>query len=293
MWGTAALGETKKRTLEQPDIDGFKSLYGGSPSIGAPVLMAPANGSTGVSTTPTLSWNAVSGATSYDVYFGSTASPALVGTVSTTTYQPGTLAAGAAYYWRVVAKNASGSATSATFSFTTAGGTMAGPVLISPANGATGVSVRPVMQWTAVAGAGSYDLYVGTSSFAVTHRNGHRDLCDRHRIPIRGRCITGRWLPGLRLVHPVRRFRLSAPDNVVSGAVPQRTVPAACLDHPFLSYRFPSAGDTNSERLRLTTRARKFNLVHNLGAGRGGSIGAATTEKGISFESFACYSCVG
>jgi len=29
MWGSAGYGETKKRTLEQADIDGFISLYGG------------------------------------------------------------------------------------------------------------------------------------------------------------------------------------------------------------------------------------------------------------------------
>ena len=28
MWGSAAFGETKKRTLEQADIDGFIGLYG-------------------------------------------------------------------------------------------------------------------------------------------------------------------------------------------------------------------------------------------------------------------------
>ena len=39
MWGSAAFGETKKRTLEQPDIDGFLSLYEGTPAtVGAPVL---------------------------------------------------------------------------------------------------------------------------------------------------------------------------------------------------------------------------------------------------------------
>ncbi len=168
MWGSASYGETKKRTLEQADIDGFLSLYSGaSTTVAAPVLTSPANGATGVAATPTLSWNAASNATSYDVYFGATPTPALVATVSATSYQPGSLSAGATYYWRVAAKNSTGSASSSTFSFTVAAGTpgaTSGPALLSPADGSTDVSLHVVMQWTAVPGATAYDLYVGTTA---------------------------------------------------------------------------------------------------------------------------------
>src|SRR3954469_25752139 len=49
MWGSAAYGETKKRTLDQADIDGFRTLYGGgtgggTTTVGTPVLATPANG---------------------------------------------------------------------------------------------------------------------------------------------------------------------------------------------------------------------------------------------------------
>jgi hypothetical protein len=164
MWGTAFLGETKKRTLDQADINGLISLYGRTSTIAAPVLSAPANGGTGVSRTPSLVWGAAAGATSYQVYLGTTASPALVATVTGTSYQPGTLLAGVTYYWRVVSKNATGSASSATWSFTTTGGTLTAPVLVSPANGATGLSLTPVLQWNPVAGATSYEVHLGTSS---------------------------------------------------------------------------------------------------------------------------------
>lgn len=170
MWGSASFGETKKRTLEQPDIDGFLSLYAGaSTAPGAPVLTSPSNGATGVPATPTLSWTASTNATSYDVYFGATSSPAFVTTVTGTSYQPGTLTAGTTYYWRVAAKNAGGSATSGTFSFTVApGGATSGPTLLAPANGATGVSLSPVMQWSAVQGTTAYDLYIGTSASSLS-----------------------------------------------------------------------------------------------------------------------------
>lgn len=163
MWGTAALGETSKRTLEQPDIDGFLSLYGPSGTVSAPVLTAPGNGATGVATSVTLSWSAVNGATAYDVYLGSS----LAATVSTTSYAPAGLAAGTAYSWHVVAKTSTGSASSATWTFTTAtsgSGSLTAPVLLSPANGATGVSTLPTLQWSGVSGATSYDVYVGTTA---------------------------------------------------------------------------------------------------------------------------------
>lgn len=174
MWGSAAHGETKKRTLDQADIDGFVGLYGksaSSPTVGAPVLTSPANGATGVSTTAALSWAAASNATAYDLYLGTGTSPGFVATVTGTTYQAGSLTAGAKYYWRVVAKNSSASASSATFSFTVAAATApapttsgSGPALVSPANGATGVSASPMMQWNPFAGATGYDVYIGTTS---------------------------------------------------------------------------------------------------------------------------------
>ena len=163
MWGSATFGETKKRTLEQADVDGFVSLYGlRIPAVGTPILTVPANGASGVATAPGLVWNAASNATSYDVYVGTTPSPALVATVAGTAFQPGTLTAGVTYYWRVVAKNASGSATSNTFSFTVASAIV--PTLLAPADGATAVALVPVMQWSAVPGATSYDVYIGPTA---------------------------------------------------------------------------------------------------------------------------------
>jgi hypothetical protein len=165
MWNSASYGETKKRTLEQADLDGLFSLYGARVTIpGAPTLISPANGATGVPAAPSLIWNPAANATSYDVYFGQAASPPLAGTVAATTFRPGILAAGATYYWRVVAKNAAGSTGSATFSFTVAGGIpTAGPTLSSPQDKATGVALRTVLEWSEVPGATVYEVYLGTT----------------------------------------------------------------------------------------------------------------------------------
>ena len=164
MWGSAAYGETNKRTLEQPDIDGALSLYGATGSVSTPVLTTPANGATGLGTSVGLGWSAVTGATSYDVYLGTT----VAATVAGTSYTASGLTAGTTYSWHVVARTASGSASSATWTFTTAttggSGSLTAPTLLSPGNGATGVSTVPTLRWQGVTGATSYDVYVGTSA---------------------------------------------------------------------------------------------------------------------------------
>jgi hypothetical protein len=85
----------------------------------APLLVSPSNGATGISPTPTLSWNAAAGATSYDVYFGAGGTPSFVTNTTTTSYSPSLLMPGTMYSWQIVAKSAGGSASSAIWSFTT------------------------------------------------------------------------------------------------------------------------------------------------------------------------------
>jgi len=138
-------------------------------------LTGPANGATGVSVTPTLSWSASGGATSYDVYYGTTSPGMLQANVTGTSYTvPVALANNTTYYWKVVAKNAAGetTATGAPRSFTTEQMPVPGVFsLTSPANGATGVAVTPTLTWTASSGAASYDVYYGTTSPGTLQTN--------------------------------------------------------------------------------------------------------------------------
>ncbi len=95
---------------------------------GTPSSPSPPNGTTGVSSSPTLAWSAV-GAASYQVRFGTTNPPPSAATnLSSASYAPGTLAAGTRYYWQVIAVNAAGSTTGPVWSFTTASGSSPSPL---------------------------------------------------------------------------------------------------------------------------------------------------------------------
>jgi hypothetical protein len=81
---------------------------------------SPADGATNVGITTDLSWTAGAGATSHDVYFGTSSPGTFQGNQTGTTFDPGTMANGTTYYWRVDEKNASGTTTGLVWSFTTA-----------------------------------------------------------------------------------------------------------------------------------------------------------------------------
>ncbi|MGA9363770.1 MAG: choice-of-anchor D domain-containing protein [Bacteroidota bacterium] len=145
--------------------DGFFTI-GGSPPA-APTLVSPANGATGVPTSPTLSWNASSGASSYNLQVATSPSFDTLyvsqAGITATSYVISGLVPSTTCYWHVSASNTNGSSSySNTWSFTTLG-PPAAPTLVSPANGATGVPTSPTLSWNASSGATSYSLQVATS----------------------------------------------------------------------------------------------------------------------------------
>jgi regulation of enolase protein 1 (concanavalin A-like superfamily) len=160
-------------TLNTSTFDSVTVTSSGSGSApGAPTTPSPANSATGISTTPTLSWSS-SGATSYDVAFGTSNPPPTVSTgQAAASYTPSALANGTTYFWRIVARNSSGSTTGPVWSFTTG----AGSTLPSPwqnqdvgATGQPGSSTFNGGTFT-VRGAGA-DIWGTSDAFQFTYQS--------------------------------------------------------------------------------------------------------------------------
>jgi hypothetical protein len=95
-------------------------VVGGMPVPPALPASPLPDGSSSAATPLTLTWSAT-GATSYDVNFGTTNEPPLVATaLASASYRPTGLTASTTYFWHVTARNAAGSTTGPLWSFTTA-----------------------------------------------------------------------------------------------------------------------------------------------------------------------------
>lgn len=129
---------------------------------------------TGGANQVTISWSAVSGATSYNIYWGTAPGVTTAATKITAAGNPYVqtgLAASTTYYYIVTAVNAAGqSAASAQVSAATNAPVItvpAAPAAVTAVGGANQVSIS----WSAVPGATSYNIYYATSS-GVTKTSG-------------------------------------------------------------------------------------------------------------------------
>jgi len=83
---------------------------------------SPPNTQSDVSLNADLSWTDGSGATSHDVYFGTSSPGTYKGNQTPTTYDPGTMEPNTPYYWRIDEINAIGTTTGSVWTFTTGSG---------------------------------------------------------------------------------------------------------------------------------------------------------------------------
>jgi Ice-binding-like/Bacterial Ig-like domain len=141
----------------------------------APVLVAPVAAAQNQATSPTLSWLASTGASTYRLQVSTSSSFATTvyndSTITGTSRPITGLAIGTTYYWRVNAKNVAGTSAYSTRSFTTFTivPALQPPTLVAPANAAVNISTSPTLSWNASTGATTYRLQVDTSGvFANT-----------------------------------------------------------------------------------------------------------------------------
>ena len=126
-WGTANASAIDSLVYDQLDNSSIGRVDFSSyltPKPATPTLVSPVDGSTGIGTSPTLTWNIVSSAASYRLQVSTNAAfnPLVLddSTLTNAARQVGPLTNGTVYYWRVSASNAGGaSAWSATNQFTT------------------------------------------------------------------------------------------------------------------------------------------------------------------------------
>ena len=137
------------------------------PGPAVPVLLLPNDGGSGAAIPVQFRWRAAERATSYRLQV-STSSGFAGGmvfddsTLTDTTASISPLSGKTLYYWRVSARNSSGSsAYSSPWSFQTG---LNVPVLLTPAHGATGRQQPLQLIWSSVSGALAYHVQVSTES---------------------------------------------------------------------------------------------------------------------------------
>ena len=157
--------------LTLPVTFGFTACGGGSSSGGgggtqATVPAAPAGlTATAGNTSVALSWTASTGATSYNIYRGTTAggesATAIASGITSPSYSDTGLTNGTAYYYKVAAVNSAGtSGLSAEVSATPEPAAPAAPTGLT----ATAGNASVALTWTASSGATSYNVYRGTTA---------------------------------------------------------------------------------------------------------------------------------
>ena len=126
-----------------------------TPKPSAPVVKIGHSASSGK---PMLTWNAVSGATSYKVYRATSQNGtySLLGTVTATSYTNTGAKAGTTYYYKVKAVNSAGESA---YSNVVSGKTTVTTLTM----GHSASSGKPQLTWKAVSGAASYKVYRATA----------------------------------------------------------------------------------------------------------------------------------
>ena len=126
-----------------------------TPKPSAPVVKI---GHSATSGKPMLTWNAVSGATSYKVYRATAKNGtySLLGTVTTTSYTNTGAKAGTTYYYKVKAVNSAGESA---YSNVVSGRATVTTLTM----GHSASSGKPQLTWKAVSGAASYKVYRATA----------------------------------------------------------------------------------------------------------------------------------
>ena len=129
-----------------------------------PILVAPSDGATGISSPVDFRWREVSGASSYRVWASiDGGTPNVIALTSNNDYDV-SLPGGSVEWWVDALGDGCTTLTSNHFRFTAAGGSTCPsnampPVLTAPADGASGIASPVTLTWNAVNGADEYRIH--------------------------------------------------------------------------------------------------------------------------------------
>ncbi|MFA5795483.1 MAG: DUF2341 domain-containing protein [Candidatus Brocadiia bacterium] len=144
----------------------WSTVYSFTTILSVPTLSNPGNNATLVSVNPSLNWNLINGADSYDIQLANDSlfSSPTVFTSTSASYAPLNLNLETLYYWRVrAARNNQSGEWSTPYGFTTIMAAPSVPALVSPVDNA--VAIPPagaLFTWNAVTAAVTYNLQVAS-----------------------------------------------------------------------------------------------------------------------------------
>ena len=275
------------------------------PPVGA-TLPYPPNNTVNMPINLQLSWASHVSALSYDVYFGTAEVPELITNVARTLYRsrynPGPLAYGITYYWRVDARNNVGVTAGRLWTFRTFIQLPPPPAYAPlPPNNAINVPVNAWLAWGYVFGAASYDVY-----FGATEEPGFQtNITNTNVVPIYSN-ISGtdayriRYNPGTIEYNTTYYWRIDTKNNVGTttgplwrfstlptdqGGVPKvRTTPATNITENSATLN----GVVNPNGLQ-TAVYFQINNINSSGVSGGRitppqSIGSGTDDVNITFD---------
>jgi fibronectin type 3 domain-containing protein len=138
-----------------------------TPSGSAPSAPTGVTATVGSSSSITVSWSSVSGATSYKVYRATSASDSYtyIEDSTSTSYTDAGLSANTTYYYKVSASNGYGESAQSSSTYATTSGSSSGSAPSAPTGiTATAASSSSItVSWSSVSGATSYKVYRATS----------------------------------------------------------------------------------------------------------------------------------
>lgn len=157
------------------------SFTTGSSRLTAPVPIAPSNEAKGVSINPVFEWAAAPSALFYSLQYSTDQNfkrdPITITRVEKTSLRVEGLSKNETYYWRISASDLTASSDwSKELSFKTGSGRLSAPAMISPSDGALGVSITPMVAWSPSPGAESYSLQYATD------KNFKKDVVEINNI---------------------------------------------------------------------------------------------------------------